>query len=174
MKIRDLFLIALKVCTSVMLRLCGFLPSLKLHWGFFFFEDKRWDSHPAVWFPRTRMWGEAAQIWLTLNFAEFGCTCRVLPPTFCVQSGSVVALCCLSLVSHLCNPGVYREGTILEKMFDEAKDIFSCVCVALTNSVHPWRRKQSLQRGCGMRRGGKEEASLSAKRRQTQLYRQNL
>ena len=42
-----------------------------------------------------------------------------------------------------------------------------CQRVALTNSVHHWRRKQSLWRGCGMRREGRKEARLwDEKRRQ--------
>lgn len=78
-----------------------------------------------------------------------GCIGMVFPPASCLQSGSVVALCYLAflgLVSHWRYPGkaACGEGMILEKMFDEVKDIFSCQCVALTNSVHHWRRKQSL------------------------------
>lgn len=61
----------------------------------------------------------------------------VFPPASCLQSGSVVALCYLAflgLVSHWRYPGkaACGEGMILEKMFDEVKDIFSCQCVALT------------------------------------------
>lgn len=90
-----------------------------------------------------------AALWKAGGGGGNGCIGMVFPPASCLQSGSVVALCYLAflgLVSHWRYPGkaACGEGMILEKMFDEVKDIFSCQCVALTNSVHHWRRKQSL------------------------------
>lgn len=66
--------------------------------------------------------------------AERQCGCSVLP-----------CLPWLSFPLVLPWEAACGEGMILEKMFDEVKDIFSCQCVALTNSVHHWRRKQSLR-----------------------------
>ena len=125
------------------------IPQIKFRNFLFFFEDKRWDSRPDMWLPRSGMWEEAAQTWFTLNFAEMGSTMKgrgewvhmhgVSPhiPYAERQCGCSVLPCLLwlSFPLALSWEAAYGEGMILENMFDEVKDIFSCVSVWLWLTV---------------------------------------
>lgn len=87
------------------------------------------------------MWEEAVQILFTLNFAEIGSAVKgvegmvhmdaAFPHTLrAEQPCGCSVLSCLPWLAFplvLSWEAAYGEGVILERMFDEVKDIFSCV-----------------------------------------------
>lgn len=95
------------------------------------------------------MWEEAAQIWFTLDFAEIGSAVEGVEGMVHMDAASphtlhAELLCGCSVLSCLpwlsfplvlsCE-AVLGEGVILEGMFDEVQDIFSCVSLWLWLTV---------------------------------------